>query len=118
MPKCDCAGRRSRRIPYAWARTTHTWRSSGRPGPFPWTRPGSRPIANWGKEVVLRYDTDVASGDVFYTDSNGRETVKRVRDKRGPSYPAPYKISEPVAGNYYPVNALASIRRMIASSSM
>ena len=64
---------------------------------------------NWGKEVVLRYDTDVDSNDVFYTDSNGRETVKRVRDKRGPSYPKSYKISEPVAGNYYPVNALATI---------
>jgi alpha-mannosidase len=35
--------------------------------------------------------------------------VKRVRDERGPSYPSSYKISEPVAGNYYPVNALASI---------
>ena len=32
-----------------------------------------------------------------------------MRDARGPSYPSPYKISEPVAGNYYPVNALASI---------
>ena len=62
-----------------------------------------------GQGGRLRYDTDVASGDVFYTDSNGRETVKRVRDRRGPSYPAPYKISEPVAGNYYPINALASI---------
>ena len=78
-------------------------------GPIPVDTPWLAPDSNWGKEVVLRYDTEVASGDVFYTDSNGRETVKRVRDTRGPSYPSPYKISEPVAGNYYPVNALASI---------
>ena len=78
-------------------------------GPIPVDTPWLAPDANWGKEVVLRYDTEVASGDVFYTDSNGRETVRRVRDKRGPSYPSPYKISEPVAGNYYPINALASI---------
>jgi alpha-mannosidase len=31
--------------------------------------------------------------------------LKRVYNKRGPSYPSPYKISEPVAGNYYPVTA-------------
>ena len=30
----------------------------------------------------------------------------RQRDARGPTYPQPYNISEPVAGNYYPVNAM------------
>ena len=35
--------------------------------------------------------------------------VKRVYNKRGPSYPHPYNISEPVAGNYYPVNAMIAL---------
>ena len=78
-------------------------------GPIPSTRPGSRPIVIGEGGRPLRYDTEVASGGRLSTPTaNGRETVKRVRDQRGPS-PAPYKISEPVAGNYYPVNALASI---------
>jgi alpha-mannosidase len=34
--------------------------------------------------------------------------VERNRNQRGPSYP-PLNISEPIAGNYYPVNALISV---------
>lgn len=62
-----------------------------------------------GKEVVLRYNTSLNSGGTFYADSNGREMVKREYNKRGPAYPDPYNISEPVAGNYYPVNALLAL---------
>ena len=50
-----------------------------------------------GKELVLKYSTDLDSAGKFETDSNGREMVPRVRDARGPSYP-PYKVEEPVAG--------------------
>jgi alpha-mannosidase len=64
---------------------------------------------NWGKEVIVKYSSGLASKETFYTDSNGKEMVKRVYNKRGPTYPNPYKISEPVAGNYYPVNALMSL---------
>lgn len=64
---------------------------------------------NWGKEVIVKYSSGLQSKETFYTDSNGKEMVKRVRNKRGPTYPSPYNISEPVAGNYYPVNALISI---------
>ena len=35
--------------------------------------------------------------------------LPRQRDARGPTYPQPYNISEPVAGNYYPVNAMMSL---------
>lgn len=35
-----------------------------------------------GKEIVIRYDTDIASNSYFYTDANGREMVKRKRDYR------------------------------------
>jgi hypothetical protein len=63
----------------------------------------------WGKEVIVKYTSGIKSAGTWYTDSNGKEMVKRVYNKRGPSYPEPYKISEPVAGNYYPVNALMSL---------
>lgn len=63
-----------------------------------------------GKEVVLRYNTSLNTGGTFYADSNGRELVRRDYNKRGPAYPMPYNISEPVAGNYYPVNTLLAIQ--------
>lgn len=70
----------------------------------------SLPLPNiWGKEVVLKYESSIASNGSFYTDSNGREMLKRVFNKRGSSYPDPYNISEPVAGNYYSITQLASI---------
>eukprot|EP00935_MAST-01C_sp_MAST-1C-sp1_P000879 g879.t1 len=64
---------------------------------------------NWGKELVLRYSSGLKSNGVFYTDSNGKEMLRREYNKRGPSYPVPYNVSEPVAGNYYPVNAMMSL---------
>ena len=63
---------------------------------------------NWGKEVVIMYQSGIHSESKFYTDSNGREMLKRVRNERGPSYP-PLNVSEPVAGNYYPVNAMIAL---------
>jgi hypothetical protein len=69
-----------------------------------------KPLPNiWGKEVIVRYSSGIQSKGAFYTDSNGKEMVKRVYNERGPSYPHPYNISEPVAGNYYPVNAMIAL---------
>lgn len=56
----------------------------------------------------MKFTSGLASKGTYYTDSNGREMVKRVRDQRGPSYP-PLVVSEPVAGNYYPVNSMLSL---------
>jgi alpha-mannosidase len=88
-------------------------------GPIPVDTPWMAPVAHtkkgepmpniWGKEVVVRYQSGLASQGTWYTDSNGKEMVKRVYNKRGPSYPHTYNISEPVAGNYYPVNAMMSL---------
>jgi len=72
----------------------------------------NRPVPQYtypkGKEVVVKFNSALQSDKVFYTDSNGREMVKRVRDARGPSYP-PFEINEPVAENYYPVNSMISL---------
>jgi hypothetical protein len=93
------------------------WTAGPIPMDTPWFPPvahdkknASKPLPNmWGKEVVVKYASALKSGGAWYTDSNGKEMVKRVYNKRGPSYPKPYNISEEVAGNYYPVNALMSL---------
>ena len=53
----------------------------------------------WGKEVSMRYTSGLKSKGTFYTDSNGREMVKRVYNKRGPSYP-PLNVTEPIAVSF------------------
>ena len=66
-----------------------------------------------GKDVVSRYrSTAIENEGIFYTDSNGREFMRRQRDDaRVFGYDAPeFDASlEPIAGNYYPVNAAAFI---------
>jgi len=53
-----------------------------------------------GVEVISRYTTDIDSGDLFATDSNGRGMIKRQRDTRETWR---LNLTEPVASNYYPV---------------
>jgi lysosomal alpha-mannosidase len=62
---------------------------------------------NIGKEVITRYTTDLATQDLFYTDSNGIEFQTRKINYR-PSWP--YQVVEPVSGNYYPINSAAYIK--------
>nr|XP_051693807.1 lysosomal alpha-mannosidase isoform X3 [Oryctolagus cuniculus] len=54
-----------------------------------------------GKEVISRFDTPLDTKGYFYTDSNGREILKRRRNYR---HTWNLNQTEPVAGNYYPVN--------------
>ncbi|KAL2520356.1 Glycosyl hydrolase family 38 protein [Forsythia ovata] len=54
-----------------------------------------------GKEVITRLTANMATDKVFFTDSNARDFLKRVRDYR-PGWPL--KVTQPVAGNYYPIN--------------
>jgi lysosomal alpha-mannosidase len=69
---------------------------------FEWTV-GPIPIDdNIGKEVIVRYDTDIASASKYYTDANGREVLERIRDFR-PTWN--YTVLESVSGNYYPINS-------------
>ena len=62
---------------------------------------------NRGKEVITRFDTDIKSTKLFYTDANGREMQKRELNFR-PTWKL--DVTEPVAGNYYPVNSRIYIK--------
>ncbi|XP_060644902.1 lysosomal alpha-mannosidase isoform X1 [Drosophila nasuta] len=53
-----------------------------------------------GKEIITRFNSDIKSEGIFYTDSNGREMIKRQRDHRDTWN---LKLHESVSGNYYPV---------------
>ncbi|KAE8620084.1 hypothetical protein XENTR_v10010093 [Xenopus tropicalis] len=69
---------------------------------------GPVPIGDeWGKEVISLIETNLKTDGVFYTDSNGRQILKRRRDSR-----ETWKLNqtEPIAGNYYPVNSRIYIK--------
>ena len=68
-----------------------------------------------GKEIVTRYNSEIQNNGVFFTDSNGREFQKRVR-----SFRPTWKLNEtePVAGNYYPVNSAIFIEGNVGSLSL
>ncbi|KAA8540621.1 hypothetical protein F0562_024460 [Nyssa sinensis] len=54
-----------------------------------------------GKEIVTQITTAMKSNKTFYTDSNGRDFITRIRDYRADW---DLEVSQPVAGNYYPIN--------------
>lgn len=53
-----------------------------------------------GKEYIVSYTTNILNNGEFYTDSNGRQVLKRKLNKR-PQWNV--TLEEPIAGNYYPV---------------
>ena len=57
---------------------------------------------NKGKEVIIRFDTDIPNQSKYYTDANGREVLERIRNYR-PTWS--YSSSQNVSANYYPVNS-------------
>lgn len=54
-----------------------------------------------GKEVATQIKTSMVTNKTFYTDSNGRDFIKRIRDYRTDW---DLEVNQPVAGNYYPIN--------------
>ena len=60
-----------------------------------------------GKEIISRIQTPIKNSGILYTDSNGREFMKRQRNFR-PTWDL--EVFEPVAGNFYPVNAALYIQ--------
>ncbi|XP_053673280.1 lysosomal alpha-mannosidase-like [Anopheles nili] len=59
-----------------------------------------------GKEVISRFESDIESDGAFWTDSNGREMLRRVRNKRETWE---LDLIEPISGNYYPITAKVAI---------
>ncbi|MCO5548560.1 hypothetical protein L7F22_002020 [Adiantum nelumboides] len=56
---------------------------------------------NVGKDVIVHFATNINSSGMFYTDSNGRDFIQRIKDYRADWH---LEVNEPVAGNYYPLN--------------
>ncbi|OIW19935.1 hypothetical protein TanjilG_30849 [Lupinus angustifolius] len=54
-----------------------------------------------GKEIATEIKTNLASKKKFYTDSNGRDFIERIRGYRKDW---DLQVNQPVAGNYYPIN--------------
>ncbi|EQC27315.1 hypothetical protein SDRG_14840 [Saprolegnia diclina VS20] len=63
-----------------------------------------------GKEVILRFDSNVASNKRWYTDSNGLEYVERIRDFRETWNLTLHNDEEHVAANYVPITTGAYLR--------
>lgn len=59
-----------------------------------------------GREIVTRFDTDIQSNGVFFTDSNGREMLRRQRNHRDTWN---VKLVEKISGNFYPVTTKIAI---------
>jgi len=62
---------------------------------------------NIGKEIIIRFNTDIKSEKKYYTDANGRQVLERIRDYR-PTWH--YIPDEPISANYYPINSRIWIR--------
>ncbi|XP_016979617.1 lysosomal alpha-mannosidase [Drosophila rhopaloa] len=61
-----------------------------------------------GKEIVTIFKSGISSDGVFYTDSNGREMIRREKDKREDF--SPDLSEQPVSGNYYPVTSRMALQ--------
>lgn len=59
-----------------------------------------------GFDVVTRFDTNLATNNTFFTDSNGRETLRRILNHR-PTFNL--LTTEKYSSNYYPVTSFAFI---------
>lgn len=66
----------------------------------------SLPDGYQGKEVVIQINTNIKNNNVFYTDSSGLDLIKRQINHRDSWN---LVVTEPVAGNYYPVNGIIMI---------
>ncbi|CAI5743879.1 unnamed protein product [Peronospora destructor] len=65
-----------------------------------------------GKEVIVRFDAgnSIASAGTLYTDSNGLEFMKRVRNHRDTWNLTLHDNQEEVAANYFPITTGAFIK--------
>ena len=94
-----------------WATQTIRLRKGSDLVELEWTV-GPIPIDDeMGKEVISKFETDLDSQELIYTDANGREFQERLKNYR-PTWDLRNGNgeSEPVGGNYYPITAGAYIK--------
>ncbi|KRF98686.1 uncharacterized protein Dwil_GK24522, isoform B [Drosophila willistoni] len=60
------------------------------------------------REIVTLFKSGISSNGVFYTDTNGREMLKREKNKRE-SFEADLN-QQPISGNYYPVTSRIALQ--------
>ncbi|KAH8283704.1 hypothetical protein KR018_012607 [Drosophila ironensis] len=63
---------------------------------------------DFGNEVVITFSSGIESNGVVYTDANGREMIRREKDKRE-GY-TPDLARQPTAGNYYPITSRIALQ--------
>ncbi|XP_040580756.2 LOW QUALITY PROTEIN: lysosomal alpha-mannosidase [Lepeophtheirus salmonis] len=69
---------------------------------------GPIPIVDVGKNVIIKYRCkSIHSNESFYTDSNGRQFMKRRKDYRA-TWPLDLNL-DPVSRNYYPITSTISV---------
>lgn len=59
----------------------------------------------YGKEVIVRYTSDMQSGGLLYTDSHGLEFAERVYNVISNQF----EVENPISGNFYPVSTAGYI---------
>ncbi|EDV31827.1 uncharacterized protein Dana_GF14353 [Drosophila ananassae] len=61
-----------------------------------------------GGEIITNFQSGISSKGIFYTDSNGRELIKREKDKREDFVSD--LSAQPIAGNFYPVTSRIALQ--------
>ncbi|XP_048525102.1 lysosomal alpha-mannosidase, partial [Dendroctonus ponderosae] len=74
---------------------------------FDWVAGPMEIESQHGRELISRFTTPLKSDSKFFTDSNGREMVERVRNYR-PTWDV--TVNETESANYYPVTSRIIIR--------
>ncbi|CAK4634012.1 hypothetical protein AeMF1_003692 [Aphanomyces euteiches] len=94
----------------AWGSLTYKLHSWDQNVEVEWTV-GPIPIEDaQGKEVIVRFDTSLATEKKWYTDSNGLEFVERIRDYRETWNLTLHNEEEKVAANYVPITIATYLR--------
>lgn len=70
-----------------------------------------------GKDVMINWKFyDFEDGDTFWTDSNGLEMQRRIKDERY-SFNLDYNGTQNVSWNFYPINSAIAMRNMDKNGS-
>jgi len=80
------------------------------PTDTPWIPKPKGVSGEWGKEVVIRYNSGLQSKGTFYTDSNGLAMQKRILNYRPSFNFTVFGGGVNSTANYYPVGQAIAIQ--------